>query len=75
MLESSSGMGAGIRRSPCSGVRILKDSVGRRASPHDRPVFCKPPLLIGCLGAGLSGGILSDIWGSGIESKRSLDKL
>lgn len=61
------GVGAGIHGSPCSGVRILEDSVGRRASPHDRPGLCKPPLLVGCLGAGLSGGALSDSQGSGME--------
>lgn len=44
-------------------------------SPHDRPGLCKPPLLVDCLGAGPSGGALSDSQGFGMESKRFLDKL
>lgn len=70
------GMGAGTHRSLCSGVGGLGDSVDRRTSPRDRPALCEPPLLVGCrLGAGQSGGILSDIQGSGMEEKGSLDKL
>lgn len=69
------GMGAGTHRSLGSGVGGLGDAVGRRTSPHDRPALCEPPLLVRCLGAGQSGGILSDIQGSGMEEKGSLDKL
>lgn len=68
-------IGAGTHRSPCSGLHILGGFVDRRTSPHCRPVLCKPPLLVGCLGAGQSGGIFSDIQGSAMKYKRSLDKL